>query len=135
MLPKPSCQFVLGQHPCGEALHRRHGIRRCEGQLDTVENEEGSRNYPGRTLVPIGERMISRQGKCMCRRQLAKIIFAVFPLIARPCERRFQGARIADTARTSMFGKLAIVDRKRKLAIQPHRFETDRHEVLLREFA
>ena len=119
---QPVGQFVFAQFARGERLDQFDRLAFGEFQHLSIDAQELAREYPGRALVAVHERMIARDSKGMGGSKRAQVVGAMAPLVDRSPKRRIQRSRVADSDRPAMFGQLAIVDREDNVVANPARF-------------
>ncbi len=112
MTPEPVCHLVLAQFSGGERENGADGIFRLKNNLHAVERQEKAREHPSRALVAIGKRMVAGDAKGKRRRERARIILAIGPLVDWPRQRRFQRTEISHASNAAMLCQLAIMDSK-----------------------
>jgi hypothetical protein len=90
-----------------------HGADRLHGRVGdglAIQPQERTGRDPGRALVAIDERMVTRQAEGIGGGKRGTVILALFPTVVRPGQRRIPCTVIAQSHDTAMLGELPIVE-------------------------
>ena len=105
--------------PAATPYHDPDGIRRIEGEVETVVGKEPTPRDPGRALVAVDEGMAHGQTADIGRRQRGGVGSAIRRQFRGTCQGGVERSLVADAVRPAVLGELTVVNGQDNAHLDP----------------